>query len=117
MTDSERHSLLLLVIVLVVATYAKYILKYSLKEFLAFLLEEFRLLLSIDVKAGAINAFGVVVSSIFLIANFVVPKFDKLLSVGGIVPASGNTTVSSFAAAGFVVIASFVCVHLLARSK
>lgn len=113
MTTGETHSAIFLVVILAVATYAKFVLGYSAKEYFRLFFGEFRALLNADSKPAAINAFGVVVASFVLVANALMPQFTKLLTLASEPPSTGSDLGPAFAVASFIFLASFLCVHLI----
>lgn len=102
-----------LVIVLIVASYAKYILGWSLKDLLIAIIKEFSDLFKLKPTPGAINAATLM--AVFLMGGTIVffPKFEKILSVGGAIPATNETQTVALGIMAMLLLGGLVCVSLI----
>jgi hypothetical protein len=113
MTDADSRIVIWIVIALAVATYAKYILGWSFKEFIQILLSEFKDLLNGDKTAGAVNAATVICGFLLLFGALLIPSFVGFFTLSGYLPSAGNVTDSASGAAIVILAGGLLCVRFI----
>jgi len=117
MTDADWRILAGIAIVLAVATYSKYVLAWSTKDFIIAMIREFRDLMTGKYTPGGINA-AVLVGLFVLTAAFAfIPKFEKILSLGGAIPSSSPSSAVLIGACLMFVIGGLICVSLVRSGR
>lgn len=116
MTENDVRYLVTLIIVMAVAAFAKYVMKWSAKEFIGYVVREFADLLSRKPTPGAINALGILVSFLFLGSSIFIPSFDKLLRLGNSIPTQPASVAIPIFGGVFILLGTLICVHLVRGS-